>query len=210
MQTKKGDFVEITFVGRLDDGTIFDLNDKEVAKKEKLKGHFHEKTIICLGERDVVEGLDEALVNKDTGKKITVTVIPEKGFGKKDVRLFHMIPQKKFFEHEINPMPGLQVNIDDMLGVVKSISGGRVLVDFNHPLAGRTLQYEVTITRKVDDVAEKIQGFLETTLHMHAVKVDEKEGNVTIKADLPKEMQKILEEKIKRRIPDVKAVTCEK
>jgi len=210
MQTKKGDFVEIKFVGRLDDGTIFDLNDKETAKKENVRGHFHDKTVVCLGERDVVEGLDESLMDNEIGKKFTITVSPEKGFGKKDAQMFHMIPHKKFVEHKINPVPGLQVDIDNMIGVVKSISGGRVLIDFNHPLAGRTLQYEVTITKKVDDVAEKVSGFLETTLHMHKVHVEAKEGTVTIKAELPNEAQSFLEEKIKRRVPEVKAVQFQK
>jgi len=58
MKTKNGDFVQIEFIGRLEDGTIFDLNDKELAKKEGLGTHIHDKTIICLGSKDVVEGLE--------------------------------------------------------------------------------------------------------------------------------------------------------
>ena len=63
MKTKKGDFVDITFVGRLDDGRVFDLNDIELAKKEKLNTKGLEKTIVCLGERDLVPGLDDFLID---------------------------------------------------------------------------------------------------------------------------------------------------
>mgnify|MGYP001189829342 CR=1 FL=1 len=210
MVTKAGEVVEIKFVGKLEDGMIFDLNDKEVAAKEGLKGHFHSKTIICLGQGDVVAGLDESLVGKEVGKKLEVSVEAEKGFGKRNADLFHMIPLSKFKDHKINPMPGLQVNIDDNMGVVKSVSGGRVLVDFNHPLAGKTLKYEVTIVRVVEDLAEKIQGFLELMFHLHDAKVEAKEGNVVVKHEVPKEFAEMLEGKLKERYPELKSLKFEK
>ena len=148
MKAQKGDFVEIKYIGRLDDGSIFDVNDKEAAKKEGMNGHIHERTMICLGQRDLVPGLDDFLCEKELGKKLEVVIEPDHGFGKKDPKLLQMIPTNKFKEQKINPMPGLRVEIDQYTGVIKSISGGRALVDFNHPLAGRTLHYEVTITKK--------------------------------------------------------------
>ncbi len=209
MKTKVKDVIEIKFVGRLENGAIFDLNDQEVAKKEGVQGHFHSKTIICLGEKDVVEGLDEALVDKEIGKKIEVSVEPEKGFGKRNADLFHMIPLSKFKEHNINPAPGLQVNIDNSMGIVKSVSGGRVLVDFNHPLAGKKLKYEVTVVRVVEDLAEKVQGFLELAFHLHDAKVEAKEGNVVVKHEVPKEFAGMLEEKMKERYPEIKSLKFE-
>ncbi len=210
MKTKQGDWVEIVYVGRLDDGSIFDLNDKELAKNVGMGNqHIHGQTVICLGQRDVVEGLDEALVDQDLGTPTVVIVQPEKGFGKRDAQKFSMVPLNKFHEQKINPVPGLRVNFDDLVGTVKSVSGGRVLVDFNHPLAGRPLHYQVTVKRKVDDVKEKVAGFLEMHFHAHGAKVSEKEGAVTVTLSVPKELQPLIEGEVRKRIAEVKSLTFE-
>jgi len=207
MKTKKGDFVELVYVGRLDDGLIFDLNDETIAKKEGLNPA--PKTIACLGERDVVVGLDDFLVDKDVGNNYDVVVSAEEGFGKKQAGLIQMIPLRKFRDQEINPMPGLRLNIDGQVGTVKSVSGGRVLVDFNHPLAGRELHYAVTIKRVVDDIKEKVGSFLQMTMQ-RAVKVDEKDGDVTVHVEVPEELQKMFNEELKKRIPQLKSIKFKK
>ncbi|HIH15147.1 MAG TPA: peptidylprolyl isomerase [Nanoarchaeota archaeon] len=209
MKAQKGDFVQIMYIGKLDDGSIFDLNDKERAKKEGMNGHIHEKTIVCLGEKDLVPGLDDFLIEKEIGEKLEVIIEPEKGFGKKDPKLLQIVPANKFKEQKINPMPGLRVEIDQYTGVIKSISGGRVLVDFNHPLAGRTLQYEIMIVKKIESLKEKVAGFLELNFHLHNAQVEEKEGTITLTAPIPKEMQPMLETELKRRIPEIKALLIE-
>jgi FKBP-type peptidyl-prolyl cis-trans isomerase SlyD len=207
MNIKKGDFVEIKYVGRLEDNTIFDLNDKEIAKKENIQAHIHDKTIVCLGSKDVVEGLDEFLIDKEIGKKLHINLPPEKAFGKKDAKLFQMIPMKKFLEQKINPMPGLTVEIDNYTGVIKSISGGRVMVDLNHPLAGKNVSYEITILRKVDDLKEKVEGFLEMNFHLHNPKIEVQEHNAILDLPIPKEMLPLIEAELKKRIPELKSLS---
>ena len=63
-------------------------------------------------------------------------------------------------KEKINPMPGLPVNIDGIYGVIITVAGGRTIVDFNHPLAGKNVVYEINILRKVDDLNEKIKSLL--------------------------------------------------
>ncbi len=209
MKVQKGDFVEIKYVGRLDDGSIFDLNDKETAKKEGMNGHIHERTMICLGQRDIVPGLDDFLINKELAKTEEIIIQPEQGFGKKDPKLLQMIPVSKFKEQKINPMPGLRVEIDQYTGVIKSVSGGRALVDFNHPLAGRTLHYKITITKKVEGLKDKVSGFMELNFHLHDPQIQEKDGTVTLTAPFPPEMQAMLEAELKKRIPELKSFLIE-
>ena len=120
-----------------------------------------------------------------------------------------MIPTNKFRKQKINPIPGLRVEIDQYTGVIKSISGGRALVDFNHPLAGRTLHYEVTITKKVEDLKDKVSGFMELNFHLHNPRILEKEGTITLIAHFPPEMQAILEAELKKRIPELKSLVIE-
>jgi FKBP-type peptidyl-prolyl cis-trans isomerase 2 len=205
MKTKLGDFVELKYVGRLDNGTIFDLNDKALAKKEGFdSARIASQTIVCVGKTDVVPGLDEELSDKELGKEFSVSVPAEKGFGKKEAELIQMLPLKKFKEHNINPVPGLQLNIDNMVGVVKTVSGGRVMVDFNHPLAGKTLNYTVTVVREVKGIKEKVSSFIKLSLHLPECGVEEKDGIVTIDAHIPDSLHKPIENELKERISQIK------
>lgn len=209
MKTQKGDFVEITYVGRLEDGSIFDLNDKEVAKKLAIQTHIHDRTVICLGERDVVPGLDDFLIDKTIGERLHVDISSEQGFGKKDPKKFSLVPLSKFKEQKINPIPGLRVEVEDYNGIIKSVSGGRVIVDFNHPLAGRNLAYDIIINKNIDSLKDKVAGYLEMNFHLHHVDVEEKENHVTIKAPFPKEMKDMLEAELKKRIPELQGISLE-
>ncbi len=163
------DFVEIDYTGMLPEGNVFDTTSSEVAKKHGFhseKGHYH-STVICVGEKQVLAGLDEQLINKEVGKTYTIKLLAEQAFGKRDVKKLQIVPLKTFEEHKVNPYPGLQIDVDGQMGFVTKVMGGRIIVNFNHPLAGKDVVYEVTIHRKVTDPVEKIKKFFETTLHVH-------------------------------------------
>jgi len=208
MKIKKGDFVELEFVGRLDDGKIFDLNKKEVAKAEGLT-HVLDRVIVCVGEKEVVEGLDDALVDKEVEKDFHVDVTAEKAFGKRDPKLFQLLSANKFKEQELRPYPGLQINVDGMVGTVKTVSGGRIMIDFNHPLAGRDLKYDVKILKIVDDVNEKVEFSLKNMLGKN-VPFEFKDGKLIIKAEFPNEISKMMEENLKKRIKELKEIEFKK
>src|SRR3989344_5391232 len=75
--------------------------------------------------------------------------------------LLKMIPIKVFFQHKINPVQGAMLNFDGKMGKVLSVSGGRVLVDFNHPLAGKDVIYEVNVKRIIQNINEIFRMELE-------------------------------------------------
>ena len=107
----------------------------------------------------------------------------EDAFGRKDTKLIQLIPTSKFRQQNIQPFPGLQLNIDGMFGTVKTVSGGRCLVDFNHPLSGKDLVYEVKLTRIVHDSKEKLAALLKIYLHAEnpEVEVSGDTANITLK-----------------------------
>jgi FKBP-type peptidyl-prolyl cis-trans isomerase 2 len=156
---KKGDFVKINYVGRLESGEIFDLTYEDVAKKESIfnpNAEYKPITVI-VGAGFTIKGLDKALLDMGVNDKKTVEVLPEDGFGERDPKLIKIIP-KKHFE---NPQQGMVVEINGMKGRIQSVSAGRVRVDFNNPLAGKKLIYDVEISKKIDDDHEKVKGVLE-------------------------------------------------
>lgn len=162
MALKKKDFIEIEFTGKIrDTGEVFDSNTKE--ELEKLhKGHNHKievkPLVYCLGEGMFLQGIDEQLIGKEIGKH-KIELAFDKAFGKRDSQFVKMVPMKVFMEHKVRPVQGMMMNFDGRAGKILSVSGGRVLIDFNHPLAGKDLIYEIDVKRKVEGINEKIKAF---------------------------------------------------
>ena len=192
------DFVELEYTGKLvEDNTIFDTTNEEIAKK----AHLHNPQakygpmVICVGQRQLLPGLEEAIKGKSPGK-LNVKLTAEKAFGKKDAKLIQLIPTKKFLESKIRPMPGLQVNVDGALGVVKMVSGGRTIVDFNHPLAGKDVAYEIDVKRKITDEKEQVEALVKSMLGDVKVSYTEGTATLTLKKKLPGEAEKAIEKHI--------------
>ena len=209
MKIKRHDFIELDYVGRIKStNQIFDLTIKEIADKEHIHSNNikYSPIIICVGENNIISGIDEFLLDKEPGD-YKIEVRPEKAFGNKDSKLIRVIPIRIFFEKQINPVPGLQINIDNLIGTVRSVSGGRTIVDFNHPLAGRNLIYEVKIIRIITDKEEKLKALSKLYFNSDAKLESSK---AIIKAEISKEMQEEAIKKLKELIPDIKEVIFEK
>ena len=69
-----------------------------------------------------------------------------------------MLPMKEFMKHKLNPIPGAMFNFDGKLARVLTVSGGRVMIDFNNPLAGKEVDYHIKVLKKVEDLNEKINA----------------------------------------------------
>lgn len=157
----KGDFITIDYVGRVkESGQIFDLTDKNLAIKEKIyrDGDVYGPATIVVGALHVLKGLDIQLEGIEVGKKLTLDVKSDEAFGPRNPEMSTLVPAKLFKKEKTVPMPGMPVSIGGQHGVVQTVSGGRVRVDFNHPLAGKDLQYEITILKKVTDKKEQIKA----------------------------------------------------
>ena len=209
MKTKEKDFIEIDYVGTIKETEeIFDLTIEKEAKNLKVynpKGEYN-PLIICLGKNDVVEGLDKQLIGKEINKEYTIEVPHEKAFGRKNPKLMKIVSTNLFRKQKINPVPGLQVNLGTMIGTIRTVTGGRTIIDLNHPLAGKTLIYKVKINRIITDDKEKLEGFLKLYLSLKEADVSLNEGTATINKEIPKEIVENLEKEIKERIPTIKHI----
>ncbi len=214
MTIKKGDFIEMDFIGKIKEtNEIFDLTNEKDAKSNNIfnpKAKYGPKKI-CVGEGHVVKGLDEALVGKDL-KEYKIELTPEQSFGKKDPKLIKIVSTSIFTKQNIRPFPGLQVNIDNIMGTIRSVSGGRTIVDFNHPLAGRNIIYEIKIIKTINEDGEKLEILLEPAKHMFNLdtKIDLKEGEATITSKMPDLLEKGFKERIKELVPGIKKLTFAK
>ncbi len=161
---KEKDFIEIEFTGKIKDGGVFDSTIKEELEKLQVE-HDHpveaKPFIFCLGQGMFLKALDDFLIKKEIGKDYEIELEPEQAFGKRNPSLVQKIPIRVFNEQKVNPVPGVMFNFDGRVGKILTVSGGRVMVDFNHSLAGKTLAYKIKILRKVTDIKEKIKALNE-------------------------------------------------
>jgi len=207
---KKGDFIELDYTGTVDGGKVFDTTIAAVAAKEKLNARAGFKpVIICVGEGHLLPGIDVHLEGKALPGKHTIELKTEAAFGKKDAKLLKLIPLKKFHDSKIEPFIGLDLNIDGNYGIVRSISGGRVTVDFNHPLAGKDVTYELDVKRLVEKADEKVSALFEMIgLHHHGIAL---EGNdhlvIKIHSQLPPPVMETINGIVTRLVPAIKNVT---
>ena len=204
----KKDFVEIEYTGKTkDENFVFDTTDEKVAKEHNLQNQNNfGPVIVCIGEEQVLKGIDWGLEGKETGKEYDLELSPADAFGSKNAKLIHLVPTNKFKQQNLQPMPGMQVNIDGVLAIIRTVSGGRVLVDFNHPLASKNLLYEIKITGIVTDDKKKIASYFKIQLGFKEPKVEINEtvAKITLATQLPKEIEAHVTEKLLKIVPSVK------
>ena len=141
-----GDFVRLAYTARtVEDGDLVDTTDVEVAEDEgvDVEGQTIEPRVIIVGAGHVFPDVEDDLIGKDVGDTGTVTVPAADAFGEYDPDQVRTVSAEKIPEDD--RYPGGHVDIDGQHGHVETIIGGRARVDFNHPLAGRDLTFEVEI-----------------------------------------------------------------
>jgi FKBP-type peptidyl-prolyl cis-trans isomerase 2 len=162
---KEGDFAKISYTGRSAvTGKVFDTTSAEKAKEAGIfeEGRKYAPLLVVIGKGHVVKGLEESLKEMGVGEQKSVEIPPENAFGNRDPNLVRILPLAEFKKREIDPFPGLLLDLDGMKGIVKSVSGGRVMVDLNHPLAGERVVYDVKVDEKLTEQNSKIQALLDS------------------------------------------------
>ena len=179
MPIKNGDFILANYTLRVKEtGETVGTTLESVAKEKKLyRGEErYEPFFIILGEGWVPKGLEEALTGLEPGKASTVELPPEKAYGIRDPKKVRLVPLRKFTAEGMTPVPGLQVNIDGKTAQVRSVGAGRVQVDYNHPFAGKTLIYDITVEKVIESDDEKVRNLI----HKRIPSVDQQKFEVKI------------------------------
>jgi len=206
MEIKNNDFVKIEFDLYANDKLVQTTNEKK-AKDAGLKIENKGPMTIIVGKRAIVKAVDEDMLNVKDNKTRTLELSPENAYGKRDNKNIKMLPKSAFTEHEMRAVPGMVYDFNGMFGTVKSVVGGRVMVDFNNVLAGKNIKVEYSIVEKIEDVKEKIIFIFENVLKLpqklFRVDVEDKEVGITVPEELAK-MQDVLKKSLEEFISDIK------
>jgi len=186
----KGDFILVDMTGRVKDGEVFETTLRDVAEREGIydENEVYEPRLIVVGEGWVLPEIDSALEGMKIGDTKSVEV--KNAFGewkKENVKSF---PLKEFLKNNIDPKPGMRVRIGGKLALVKRVGGGRVRVDMNHPYAGKTVVYDVSVKRRIADHDEKIRALIKRRMPkvpLEKIKISI-EDSKKVAVEIPKEI----------------------
>ncbi|MDF1530711.1 MAG: peptidylprolyl isomerase [ANME-2 cluster archaeon] len=157
MTIKEGDFIKISYTGKMEDGTVFDTTNEEAAKVHKLynPNRRYGGDVIIIGVNQIIAGLEEDIKQHDVGYEGTISIPPEKAFGVRDPQLVKALPMKKF---EQQPQVGMPIEINGQVGTVLKVLGRHASVDFNIPMAGQTITYDYKIDAALENLQDKAVG----------------------------------------------------
>lgn len=151
MAIESGDTVSIEYVGRFPDGEIFDTSRESVATDaglaEEQPDREYAPLTVEVGAGQIISGLEDALTGMDVGDTDTITIPPEEAYGEPSEEqvleedrdeLEQMLPE--------TPEEGMQLQTQQgQIGTIEDVGEDVVRIDFNHELAGETLEFEVEI-----------------------------------------------------------------
>ena len=188
MTIQEKDFVKIDF-DVYSNGKLAQSTSQKTAEEANLpKAQSYGPQVMIVGRNFFVKALDEDMKKAKEGEKRTLELSVEEGFGKRKKEFIKTFPKKVFDEQKLRAVPGMVYDFNGMFGTVKSVVGGRVMVDFNNVYAGKELKIEYTIAQKVEDIKEQMEFIFTTILKMpqNLFKVEAKDKDVTI--SIPKEL----------------------
>lgn len=160
MQATKDNVVSIEYRLHLGDGKIIDESDAG------------DPLVYLHGYEEIVPGLERAIEGKKAGESLKVQVSPEDGYGEYDPDGVEEVPREEFPPDMQLEAGGIVTAVDDdgdeVEFLVKELRPKTVVVDFNHPLAGKTLHFEVTVREVRKATAEELEhGHAHTPGHEH-------------------------------------------
>ncbi len=192
MPFREGDFVLINYTTKVvDDGEerVIDTTIEKIAKEAGIYDprRKYEPYPVIVGKSKLIEAVDEALRSMDVGERRTIEAPPEKAYGPRDQRLVRRVPIKYFARYGRVPRVGEEVEMEVegrvLRGKVINVTQRFVHIDFNHPLAGKTLKIDLEVVEKVDDDREKARILVARVAGVprDSVNIEKDDGHLIIK-----------------------------
>jgi len=161
-----------------DTGELVDTTSEEVAKKEGVydASRVYESRLVIPGKGMLLRAIEDELLGMTESSSKTFEIPPEKAFGLRDASKIKTISLRKFKDVDAPLTVGSRVTIDGKEGIIRTIGSGRVQVDFNPYLAGKTLLCEITVKKIITDELERAKSII----HNRITEVDIEKFNIQL------------------------------
>lgn len=137
---QKGQMAKVSYVGTFDDGTVFDSTEKQGGKTFDF----------IVGSGNVIPGFEKAVLDMEIGDSAMVTIEPADAYGEYDLSKLQTekiedVPGAAELARHVGEVVYLQDRGDYIPATVVSAENGNITVDFNHPMAGKRLNFAITL-----------------------------------------------------------------
>ena len=148
-------------------GDLIETTREEIAKDYEMhqEGRSYTPMVCIVGTGNLIAGFEAALKDAKVGKEVEVEIPPADAYGEKDASLVETISIDKLRRAVQDPNSlylGAPVNINGRQGYLSYLAAGRARIDYNHPMAGKTLKYVFTVIKEVKGKEDKVLGLLES------------------------------------------------
>lgn len=167
------DIVRVHMTGRVNshEGPVFQVTDEEVAREEGMveegkQQHYGPKLVI-VGKNQVISGIDEALVGMKVGEEKEIEIEPDRAYGQVDPKKKRVMAFREFRKKfKKAPRRGDYVDLPNSQeqGRIVKVNQGKVTLDTNHILAGRTVYFTLKVVEKLEGEDAKIKAMIEQRL----------------------------------------------
>lgn len=147
MRVEEGDIVKVNYTGKYENGEVFDTSDEQKAKEagSHVPGREYAPLKLKVGDAQVIKGFDKALVGMEEGAEKEIKIPPEEAYGDRTEELVQAVPLEIFTQNNLEPAKGLRIRTSQGLAEITHVGQEEVNLDFNHPLAGKTLYFEIKV-----------------------------------------------------------------
>lgn len=148
-------------------GDLIETTREDIAKEHEMHqdGRTYSPMVCVVGNGNLIPGFENALKEAKVGKEVDIEIAPADGYGEKDASMVETISIDKLRRAVQDPNSlylGAPVNIGGRQGYLSYLAAGRARIDYNHPMAGKTLRYVFTVVKEVKGKEDKVLGLLES------------------------------------------------
>ncbi|RJU81830.1 MAG: hypothetical protein DWB99_05725 [Candidatus Poseidoniales archaeon] len=166
-------------------GDLIETTSEEVAKGHDMhqEGRTYAPMVCVVGSGGLIPGFEAALLDAKVGKEVECEISPEDGYGEKDPSMTEVISIDKLKRAVQDPQSlyiGAPVTIGGRQGYLTYLAAGRAKIDYNHPMAGKTLKYVFTVVKELKGKDDKVLGLLESNTGHSGFEVSFKGDDLSI------------------------------
>ena len=165
---EEGTIVHVEYdLYNVESGDLIETTREDVAKEHEMhqEGRNYTPLVCVVGSGNLISGFEESLLSAKANKDISLEIAPVDAYGEKDPDQIETISIDKLLRHVRDPKSlyiGGPVSIEGRQGTLSYLAAGRARIDYNHPMAGRTLKYDYKIVKVIEDKEEKVAALLES------------------------------------------------
>jgi len=192
MPIAENDWIKIDYTGRLKENSkVFDTTLEDIARAERIfdenRGY---SPLLCRAgdEKFLIPGLAKKLVGLELNSPQTFEIASEDAYGERDSKKIEMVPTKRLRKANLDPRVGNRVQLAGRSGTIIWVGGGRSRIDFNHPLAGKDLIFDITVVEQLEDeeqIRKEIISRRFPGINLDELKIEISEDPDTIAISLP-------------------------